>query len=102
MAKNRSKKANIPFNLDEDFLVELWDQQNGKCAVSGREFDLSRPTETTVIATAPSLDRIVPKQGYTKGNIRLVCYQVNTALNEYGLAALVELCKDILEVQGAG
>lgn len=96
-AKYRAKKLKILFNLDTPFLINLWEEQQGLCAVSGRVFDLSRPSmEASTRANSPSLDRINPKVGYIKGNVRFVCYQVNTALNEYGEEALISLCKDII------
>lgn len=98
MAKNRAKTSRVDFNLTTEFLINLWEEQEGRCAISGRKFDLARPRENeTVRANAPSLDRIEPSKGYTKGNVRLVCYQVNTALNEYGREALLSLCNDIVK-----
>lgn len=96
-AKYRAKKLNISFNLDSKYLEGIWEEQQGRCAVSGRDFDLSRPNiEASTRPNSPSLDRINPKEGYIKGNVRIVCYQVNTALNEYGEEALISLCKDII------
>ena len=103
MAKNRSKVGNLPFNLTKEYLRELWEEQDGRCTISGRKFELGRPAENeTVKANAPSLDRVEPKLGYVKGNVRFVCYQVNTSLNEYGLEAFVSLCKDVIKFQNGG
>lgn len=101
-AKYRAKKLNVSFNLDTKYLIDMWEEQQGRCAVSGRIFDLSRPDMyASTRANSPSLDRINSKEGYLKGNVRFVCYQVNTALNEYGEEALISLCKDILAFNGA-
>jgi hypothetical protein len=101
MAKFRSKVQSLEFNLTPKFLIELWESQEGLCAISGRKFDLQRPEKIeTVKANAPSLDRIDSNKGYLKGNVRFVCYQVNTALNAYGEQALLSLCKDILTYKG--
>lgn len=101
MAKYRAKTQNLYFDLDLDYLINLWEEQEGRCSLSGRLLDLSRPSENnTVNPNAPSLDRIIPNKGYTKENVRFVCYQVNTALNQYGEEALISLCKDIISFQG--
>jgi hypothetical protein len=44
---------------------------------------------------SPSLDKIIPKLGYVRGNVRVVCYQVNMALGEYGEEKLIEMCKRV-------
>lgn len=82
MAKNRSSSRGHEFNLDLEHLLTLWD---GKCSLSGIELDLSRSDKGVVNPYAPSLDRIEPKLGYTKGNVRIVCYQMNVAMSEFGL-----------------
>lgn len=98
MAKNRSKTSGLSFDLTPEYLIKIWEDQEGRCVISGREFELIRPEESeTVRANAPSVDRIIPFKGYVKGNIRLVCYQINTALNEYGKDALISLCKDVVK-----
>lgn len=97
-AKYRAKQINVYFDLSKEHLVKLWEDQDGRCAVSGRVFDLSRPApDECVRANSPSLDRIDSKGGYVEGNVRLVCYQVNTALNQYGEEALINLCRDIIQ-----
>ena len=82
MAKNRALNKQIPFDLDIEFLVSIW---TGRCALSGIELDLGPSSVGLVHQYAPSIDRIVPELGYTKGNVRIVCYQINVALSEYGL-----------------
>lgn len=96
MARNRAKVKNLDFNIDEGYLISLWDSSFGNCAVSRRSFDL-KPfgKKGQVNPNAPSVDRIVPELGYTKGNIRLVTYHVNVALSEFGLDELIKLAKDV-------
>lgn len=95
MAKNRAATQGIPFDIDRNYMIDLWDYQDGKCSISDQPFDLSVPTKYSCNPDAPSIDKIEPKLGYVKGNVRLVCYQVNMALNEYGENKLIEMCKRI-------
>lgn len=44
-------------------------------------------------ALAPSIDRIIPSLGYVPGNIRLVVYAVNAAMNEWGEAVFWQIVK---------
>lgn len=100
-AKNRSKAANLIFDIDSNYLTKLWEQQNGRCALTGIEFDLTPPSKgQTVKPSAPSIDRIVPSAGYTKGNVRLVIYHMNVALSEYGTDQFELLARKFLASRG--
>ncbi len=94
-ASTRARNKNIIFDLDLEFLLNLWESQNGACAVSGRTFDLTRSNKR-VNKNAPSLDRIDCNKGYQKENVRLVTWQVNCAISEYGFEEFLEICQDVL------
>ena len=95
MAKSRAAKQDLEFDLDTEYLIDLYEEQGGKCAISGREFDLKRSAGGPA-HDAPSLDKIYPELGYIKGNVRFTTYHVNVCLLNYGEEALIKLCKDIL------
>lgn len=99
-AKNRANTKKLPFNLDFDFLNDLWKEQDGKCAISGVPFELS-PNETfgEPRQLSPSLDRINPALGYIKGNVRLVTYQINCGIGPYGLEKFIDMCKAVVREQ---
>ena len=95
-ARKRAKIKDLPFNIDSDYVYKLWEEQEGLCLVSGEEFNLSSPEKFGHCRwNAPSLDRITPELGYTKGNIRIVCYQINAALQHYGLDHFIDLCNKV-------
>lgn len=96
MAKNRATTKNVPYDIDGDYLGQLWDKQEGCCAVSGMELDLEMSDKYLTNPQAPSVDRIIPALGYVRGNVRIVCYQVNMALSEYGEEQLIKMCKAIV------
>ena len=84
-AKRRSTKRGLTFNLDTDYLEDLWGRQNGCCLLTGIKLNI--PPESTGgshFYDSPSLDRVDPKGGYTKDNVRLVCYGVNCCLHDFG------------------
>lgn len=95
-ARNRAKSKGREFSLEFEQVWSLWVKQEGKCSVSGLEFDL-RYVDKGPNPRGPSLDRIDSEKGYTSDNIRLVTYHVNTALSSFGEEALISLCKNILE-----
>ncbi len=95
-AKNRALKNNLLYDLDIKFLLELWNKQNGKCILTGIDFILERSEIYNSEPFAPSIDKINPKLGYTKDNVRLVCVAINYALNEFGEDIFKQICKAYL------
>lgn len=69
----RAKQNNIPFSLDEEYLVELW---TGKCAIFNTPLCMPYSTKHQDPNKA-TVDRIVPELGYTKGNIQWVSNKAN-------------------------
>ena len=78
---NQSKRSNkvsrqLEWRITVDDLVKLWEEQGGRCAISGvfltHHKDGSGTKEWNV-----SIDRIVNTRGYLPENIQLVCYRAN-------------------------
>lgn len=91
-ARHRAKAKKLPFDIDKRYLEKLWDETKGRCALTGIPFDLTHSGEAGLPNKhAPSIDRIEPSLGYTKGNIRLVIFQMNMALGAYGVEAFEEM-----------
>lgn len=70
-ALRRFPTAN-PISLAE--LMEIWEKQGGRCAVSGVMMTWRKGR---ILPTSLSIDRLVCSRGYESGNVRLVCYCVN-------------------------
>lgn len=70
-AKQRSKQFNIPFNLEiEDIIVP------DKCPIFG--FRIERNIGQPIAKyNSPSIDKILPELGYTKGNIQIISKKAN-------------------------
>lgn len=95
-AKRNAKNKDVQFDIDIEYLQNLWDTQSGSCLLSKRKFDLEPPSGTFTNYNAPSLDRIIPSKGYTKGNVRLIIWGLNLAINEFGLDEFIKLSKEVL------
>jgi len=96
MAHSRALKYGHEFDLDSDFLMSLWEKQNGRCDLTNISFEFINTTPYEANPWAPSIDRINSFKGYTKDNIRLVCVAVNYALNEYGEETFKKICEAYL------
>lgn len=71
-ARTRAKKEGLPFDLTMEWGEEIW---TGYCAVSGLPFVIARKAPRTLFS--PTIDKIIPKDGYLKSNSRFVLWGVN-------------------------
>lgn len=94
-AKGRAKNKSLPIDIDLDFLLNLYEQQNGKCKLTGIDFtfEINKEKTRNFLPFNPSLDKIDSKKGYTKDNVRLVCTIVNLALNNFGEDTFKIMCQ---------
>lgn len=75
LASILSKKRLQRQNLTIDFLVELWNKQRGRCAISGTP--MTHQAGHGRIDTNVSLDRVEAGKPYTEENVQLVCHKIN-------------------------
>lgn len=93
--KTRALKDNkFKFDLTLDQVLELWDKQNGKCAISGLDMTTIRGKGKMILNA--SIDRIVPGNDYTISNIQLVCSHVNMMKSDLTEEELLEFCEAII------
>lgn len=95
-AKRRAKKYNREFDLDLEYLKNIWEKQVGKCAVTKlqmvQKFIHTKKNRTEKSPYQASLDRIDNNKGYIKGNIRYVCFMFNIARNNFSDEEVLEFC----------
>ncbi len=101
-ARFRATAKKLLFDITPEYILSLFQEQMGQCALTGISFELK---ETTVIKgvpnrLAPSIDRIKPSEGYVMGNVRLVCFHANMALGYWGQDAFENLIKAYQEHNG--
>lgn len=99
-AQQRAKEKGIPFDLDEDEIVDR--VLNGRCEATGAAFDL---VDVGTLAVknpfGPSLDQKVPGAGYTKENVQIVLWGWNLLKSNFDAIALQRLV-GLLAVLPAG
>jgi hypothetical protein len=98
-AKRHCKKID-DINIDLEYLKTIWDNQNGKCAVTGLDLQVKHiHTKTNKTLKNPyqaSLDRIDNSKGYIKGNVRFVCLMFNYARNNFSDNDVLEFCQKVV------
>lgn len=93
-AKDRASKKNIPFTLTKQDLMDLWDLQEGKCAIS--QIPMTFEIDSGRIFTNMSVDQKNPGQGYTKENVQLICQAVNQLKSDWDMDTVLYICKSII------
>ena len=89
----RSKKFNFDLTLEQ--VLDLYEKQNHKCALSGLEMTTIKGSGRLILNA--SIDRIDPGKDYSISNIRLVCNHVNMMRSNLSDEELLMFCKNIVE-----
>lgn len=88
----QAKKRNV-VEINSEYLFELYDKQEGLCALSGVRMTWAgggaKPTSISV-------DRIDNSKGYVEGNVRIVCMAVNAFRSTMDDAELLKFAKTLV------
>lgn len=92
--KRRSKIKDTYNDLDLEYLMYLWNKQEGKCALTGLQ--MTYKFYEGRVNTNVSVDRIDSSKGYTRDNIQLVCMAANQMKNDLSMDELLFMCNKII------
>ena len=88
------EKENVDFDLDLDYLVQIF-PDDSKCPALGCQMKWqSEPHHPS----SPSLDRITPSKGYIKGNVAWISNRANTMKHNASLKEFQSVCRWYEEV----
>jgi hypothetical protein len=86
-AKSSSKKRHLPFNIEpKDIVIPKI------CPLLGVPLQVGKKKHCP---NSPSLDKIIPSQGYVKGNIQVVSYRANVIKQDASLQELQTLTANL-------
>jgi len=91
----RAKKKNQKFTINIEYIQELLEKQNYKCALTDISINCGRSTykqRSTYKEQFASLDRIDSSQGYIPGNVQWIHKDVNKMKQDLSEERFVELC----------
>jgi hypothetical protein len=100
LCRNR-KDPRLQKHFDGDFLMELLEKQNYKCALSGEpltciaEMNTDKSKFRRFHQTNVSVDRIRAGEPYTKDNVQLVCLAVNIGRSNFEINEYIDWCKKV-------
>jgi hypothetical protein len=89
------RKQNLGFDIDLGYLAKLYEDQSGRCAISGIE--MTYLAGSGRVLTNISIDRINSSKGYLRGNVQFVCDIVNRMKSDMAQEDLLFWCRNILE-----
>lgn len=91
-AKQRAKEKGINFDItiDDIIIPEL-------CPIL--KIKLNRSFGGKAQPNSPSLDKIVPNLGYTKGNVQIISYKANTMKNNATLEELIKFTEYVNDLR---
>ena len=92
LAKRNSKRnPEREFNIDADYMYEVWKKQEGMCALTGCKLLIKKGSQLAL-----SMDKIIPKLGYVRGNMQWTCWAANRAKGDMSMNDFVGMCKSVL------
>ena len=100
--KSQRLKQDIEYEITTEDVIDMWEMQDGKCALSGMLMTHQRdgtygdrkPKEFNA-----SIDRINPQGPYVRENVQLVTARVNTMKHTLGEEMFVWWVKNIYETR---
>lgn len=92
MLNGAKKNKSVPCNLTFNFIFKKL--QKGICERTGLRFVYSKGKRNLY---SPSLDRIVPSQGYVQSNVRVILWAFNMFKNKYSDEQLYPIAKAFVE-----
>lgn len=106
--RRRNKKAAIWLEscVTFEYLMQLWEKQVGKCAVTGLPMTWVTGGRSSDRQYNVSVDRIDSEQGYVDGNVQLVCKAINLMKHDFTGAEFRFWCQAVISrnshVDGGG
>ena len=98
--KSRAKRKGLDYDIDANFIVDLYKKQNGRCALSGLDISLPKTNrENTNHLYTATVDKIDPINGYTRDNVQLLHKDINRMKYTHSKGYLLELCELIVKNQ---
>jgi hypothetical protein len=88
--KKNARAKTLEFALTNKLLTELWEKQEGCCALSGAALGYIGSGWSTA-----SVDRIDPNRGYVPENVQWVCWRVNDAKSNMNNEDFIAMCHAI-------
>ena len=89
---NAKQRNHVDISIE--FLLNLFDKQQGRCALSGEYMSIAS-TDTRTQSSHVSLDRIDNAKGYTVDNVQLVTAKANYMRGKASISDFKSMCEKV-------
>jgi len=97
----RVRDKDLECDVDKEFILNLWEKQQGKCFYTGIQMEFGQHKEKKDLYNTNfnvvSIDRFDSSKGYTKDNTVLCCWGVNNMKQQMSYEELLKWCSLILD-----
>lgn len=95
--RQSSKQSNKEYDVDCEYLKDLWEEQKGICPFTNKSLILRTHSKDSLKNPySASVDRIDNTKGYVKGNIRFVALIYNYARNIFSDDEVINFCNNVV------
>ena len=94
IVRNAQARSVTPADITVEYMLDLWQQQEGRCFYTGRVLHVPRRGDGRNLF-APSIDRLDPSRGYVKGNVVWATLACNLGKGILAVDDYVRLCADV-------
>lgn len=92
-AKTRARNAGLKFDITKEFIYKKLVE--GVCEYTGMKLEIIGNSYKR-LALSPSLDRKIPRLGYTENNVALVCWAMNAFKSSHSIEEIIPIAKAFL------
>lgn len=90
-----ARKKKFDCDITEADVFQMYNEQNGKCALTGFDMTLGSSNDPVEKRYAASPDRIDNERGYTLDNVWLVAARANSIKSDMTIEELIEWCEAV-------
>ena len=92
--RHRCKESGMECRIDIQHLLQLLEQQHGRCHYTNLELSLETGDN------AVSVERRNPNIGYVVGNVVLACWRANNMKHRLTETEFIEMCRRVVQTHG--
>jgi hypothetical protein len=92
--RSGAKRRKIAFEIDKNFIYDLWIKQNGMCYYTNIKMNQTCSKKEPFQV---SIDRIDSSKGYNKENTVLCCQAINYMKNDYPIEIFNMFLKELIK-----